>query len=166
MVKYLAKFERWSFGVHYLHLKNVGSILLIIQHEATPLFLLMFDIKHKKHLFWINTFQIARKNLRGDADITPLRVITRRREKYYTGLSLDILKRESWTHVGRTANIIIKDVIHIFASISKIMRILLMGRRNRERWLHQTIFKSWQVCCSNPPGGHRTRRGRHCSEMI
>ena len=35
--------------------------------------------------------------------------------------------------MGRTANIIIKDIIHIFASISKIMRILLMGRRNRER---------------------------------
>ena len=35
----------------------------------------MFDIKHKKtHLFLINIFQIARKNLRGDADITPLRV--------------------------------------------------------------------------------------------
>ena len=50
------------------------------------------------------------------------------------GLSLDILKRESWTHVGCTANIIIKDVIHIFASISKTMCILLMGRRNRERW--------------------------------
>ena len=31
----------------------------------------MFDIKHKKHLFWINTFQIAQKNLRGDANITP-----------------------------------------------------------------------------------------------
>ena len=41
---------------------------------------------------------------------------------------------ESWTHLGRTANIIIKDVIHVFASISKIMHILLMGRRNRERW--------------------------------
>ena len=52
----------------------------------------------------------------------------------YPGLSLDILKMESWTHMGCTANIIIKDVIHIFASISKIMRILLMGRRNRERW--------------------------------
>ena len=37
--------------VHYLHLKNVGSILLIIQHEVTPLFLLMFDIKHKKTPF-------------------------------------------------------------------------------------------------------------------
>ena len=49
------------------------------------------------------------------------------------GLSLDILKMESWTHMGRTANIIIKDGIHVFASISKIMRILLMGRRNRER---------------------------------
>ena len=36
--------------------------------------------------------------------------------------------------MGRTANIIIKDVIHVFASISEIMLILLMGRRNRERW--------------------------------
>ena len=36
--------------------------------------------------------------------------------------------------MGRTANIIIKDVIHVFVSISKIMRILLMGRRNWERW--------------------------------
>ena len=51
-----------------------------------------------------------------------------------SGLSLDILKMESWTHMGRTANIIIKDVIHVFASIRKIMRILLMRRRNRERW--------------------------------
>ena len=36
-------------------------------------------------------------------------------------------------HMGCTANIIIKDVINIFASISKIMCFLLMGRRNRER---------------------------------
>ena len=50
------------------------------------------------------------------------------------GLSLDILKMESWKHMGRTANISIKDVIHVFASISKMMRILLMGRCNRERW--------------------------------
>ena len=34
----------------------------------------------------------------------------------------------------RTVNIIIKGTIHIFASIGKIVRILLMGRRNRERW--------------------------------
>ena len=94
MVKYLAKFERWSFGVHYLHLKNVGSMLLIIQQEITQLFLLMFDIKHKKHLFWINTFQIAQKNLRGDANITPLRVTARRREKYYT---------KQFSKVGRSA---------------------------------------------------------------
>ena len=45
------------------------------------------------------------------------------------GLSLEIFKIESWTQMGRTANIIIKDVIRVFASISKIMRILLMGRR-------------------------------------
>ena len=54
-------------------------------------------------------------------------------DAYMSGLSLDILKMESWTHMGRTANIIIKDVIHVFASISKIMRILMMGGRNRER---------------------------------
>ena len=53
--------------------------------------------------------------------------------KSTTGLSLDILKMECWTHMGRTANIIIKDVIHVFASISKIMCILLMGRRDCER---------------------------------
>ena len=76
---------RWSFGVHYLHLKNVGSMLLTIQHEITPLFLLMFDIKHKKNPPFFNKhFKIARKNLRGDANITPLRVTALRREKYYT----------------------------------------------------------------------------------
>ena len=45
--------------------------------------------------------------------------------------------------MGRTANIIIKDVIHIFASISKIMGILMMGRRNRERWL--CMYKRLEV---------------------
>ena len=64
--------------------------------------------------------------------------------KYIAGLSLDILKMESWTHMGRTANIIIKDVIHVFASFSKIMLILLMGRRNRERCI---VF-----CASNLSG--------------
>ena len=58
----------------------------------------------------------------------------------YTGFSLDILKMESWTHMGRTANIIIKDVSHVFASISKIMRILLMGRRNCERCVYIYIY--------------------------
>ena len=48
-------------------------------------------------------------------------------------LMLDILKMASCVHMGRIANIIIKDTILIFASISKIMRILVMGRRNRER---------------------------------
>ena len=59
------------------------------------------------------------------------------------GLSLDILKIESWTHMGRTANIIIKYVIHVSASISKIMRILLMGRHNRERW--KQIYKGYKL---------------------
>ena len=52
------------------------------------------------------------------------------------GLTLDILRMASWVHMGRTASITIKDTIHIFASISKIMHILLMGRRNREHWQH------------------------------
>ena len=51
------------------------------------------------------------------------------------GLALDILKVESWTQMGRTANIIIKYSIHVFASICKNRRILLMGRRYRERWV-------------------------------
>ena len=40
----------------------------------------------------------------------------------------------------RTAIMIIKDVIHVFASISKIMLILLMGRRNRERCIIMLIL--------------------------
>ena len=55
MVKYLAKFERWSFGVHYTWKMwdfDLKSILLIMQHEITQLFLLMFDIKHKKPTFF------------------------------------------------------------------------------------------------------------------
>ena len=51
------------------------------------------------------------------------------------GLALDILKVESWMQMGRTANIIIKYNIHVFASTCKNMRILLMGRRYRERWM-------------------------------
>ena len=45
----------------------------------------------------------------------------------YPGLTLDILNMESWMHMGWTANIIIKDIIYIFAFISKNMHILLMG---------------------------------------
>ena len=55
--------------------------------------------------------------------------------KTLSGLALDILKVESWTQMGRTANIIIKYSIHVFASICKNTRILLMGRRYRERCL-------------------------------
>ena len=59
-------------------------------------------------------------------------------QKFSTGFALaglapDILKMESWTHMGHTANRDIKDIIHIFAFICKNMRILLMGRRYRER---------------------------------
>ena len=63
------------------------------------------------------------------------------------GLAPDILKMESWTHMGCTLNIIIKDIINIFASICKNMRILLMGRRYRERWSVDVVMshshKNW-----------------------
>ena len=75
----------------FFALEKCGSILLIIQHEITPL---MFDIKHKKPPFWINTFQIARKNLCCDADITQLCVAVCRREKYYT---------KQFSKIGRSA---------------------------------------------------------------
>ena len=85
---------RCSFGVHYLHLKNVGSLLLIIQHENTPLFLLMFDIKHKKPPFLNKHSPNSTKK-------------TARWCKYHTA-----------------------------------------ARHRTSTWkvLHQTIFKSWQVC--------------------
>ena len=38
---------------------------------------------------------------------------------HISGLSPDILKMESWTNMRLAANIIIKDIIHIFASICK-----------------------------------------------
>ena len=62
----------------------------------------------------------------------------------WSGLVPDILKMESWTLMGHTANIIIKDIIHIFASIAKNMHILLMGRRYRERWwfLKSNLWRS------------------------
>ena len=47
---------------------------------------------------------------------------------YLSGLAPDILKVESWTQMGRTANIIIEYSINVFGSICKNMRILLMGR--------------------------------------
>ena len=56
-----------------------------------------------------------------------------------TGLAPDILKMEFWTHMGCTANIIIKDIIHIFASMCKNMRILVMGRRYPEHWLSNIL---------------------------
>ena len=58
--------------------------------------------------------------------------------------------------MGRTANIIIKDVIHVFASISKIMRILLMGRRKRERLftIWNNALTSTRIVEIHPQGGH------------
>ena len=41
--------------------------------------------------------------------------------------------------MGRTANMIIKDSIHIFASISKSMHILLMGLLYLKRCVYLTI---------------------------
>ena len=67
MVKYLAKFERWSFGVHYLHLKNVGFWFgVYTAHNSTwdnttvPSSVWYKTLK-KTPFFLINTFQIARK---------------------------------------------------------------------------------------------------------
>ena len=68
---------------------------------------------------------------------------------WLTGLTLDILKMVSWAHMGRTVNIIIKGTIHIFASIGKIVRILLMGQRNRERWLILEIWRYLFYCFQN-----------------
>ena len=42
-----------------------------------------------------------------------------------------------WNHEGYTANIIIKDIIDIFASLSKIIRILLMGQGYYEHCLSE-----------------------------
>ena len=41
---------------------------------------------------------------------------------------IDILKMESCVHMGPTANIIIKDIIHIFVSISKKHAYFADGR--------------------------------------
>ena len=67
-----------------------------------------------------------------------------------SGLALDILKKECWAHMGRTANIIIKDIYHIFASLSDNMRILLMGQRYHKCckclpfcWWHFANAFSW-----------------------
>ena len=52
----------------------------------------------------------------------------------FARITLEILKMESWMHLGHTASIIIEDdIIHMFVSISKNMRILLMGRCFRQR---------------------------------
>ena len=64
-----------------------------------------------------------------------------------TGLALDILKMESWTHVWCTANIIIKDIINIFASISKNMCILLIGWCNHEFCNILKYIFLWENIC-------------------
>ena len=61
------------------------------------------------------------------------------------GKTVFLIETAPWAYMGYTANIIIKDTIHIFASISKIMRIWLMGRRNREHWLRH-ICKIKSIC--------------------
>ena len=58
----------------------------------------------------------------------------------YSGLALNILKIESCTHMGHLANIIIKDIIHIFASINKNLHILLMEQCHRERCVLVSLF--------------------------
>ena len=46
--------------------------------------------------------------------------------------------------MGCTANIIIKDIIDIFASICKNIRILLMGRHYQECC---DVYKQWTWSC-------------------
>ena len=75
MVKYLAKFERWSFGVHYLHLKNVGFWFgVYTAHNST------WDYTTVPSNVWYKTLKKtpffnkhlpnSTKNRRGDADFT------------------------------------------------------------------------------------------------
>ena len=70
------------------------------------------------------------------------------------GLTLDMLKMESWMHMGCTAKIFIEDIIHIFASISKNMRILLMGRHYRERWQAIWLSEPMLTYCQLDPNKH------------
>ena len=72
----------------------------------------------------------------------------------YAGLAPDISKLESWTQMGRTVNIIIKDISHIFASICKNMHILLMGRRYRERWTY--VFRYIHTCEERKQAQHKS----------
>ena len=62
------------------------------------------------------------------------------------GLQLDISEMDSWMHTGCTANILIKDIIHISASICKNMQILLMGWHYCEHWWpFMRGIQSWPV---------------------
>ena len=83
-----------------------------------------------KDSLYIETYPSSPGNCSGRKDwlLSKMAVMQR-----LSGLVLDILKVESWTQMGRTANMIIKYSIHVFASICKKMHILLMGRRYRER---------------------------------
>ena len=53
LVSIICTWKMWDF--------NLESILLIIEHEITPLFLLMFDIKYKKTTFFIKHFPHSTK---------------------------------------------------------------------------------------------------------
>ena len=50
------------------------------------------------------------------------------------GKTVFLIETAPRAHMGRTANIIIKYIIHIFSSISKKVCILLMGQRYLEHW--------------------------------
>ena len=52
---------------------------------------------------------------------------------------LDIFKMKPWMHMGRTANIIIKDMV-TFVSICKTMLILLMGWCYHERRVRYLFY--------------------------
>ena len=125
-----------------------GVLLCPCVHPSVHLSLRKLDLVHTitRHKFQLESLNLHQTYILGYTQlILKTEIITQNHQMGYhlqqvmeviwgPGLSLDILKMESWTYMGRTANIIIKDIIHVSASISKILHILLMGRRNREHW--------------------------------
>ena len=78
----------------------------------------LWDLQKNKYIWenWMNIWWVQWGNTK--SFISKIAHETMVNNGMHSGLSLDVLKMASWTHMGRTANIIIKDVIHIFASIS------------------------------------------------
>ena len=61
-------------------------------------------------LWWCHMSSLAKNQQRKHQSFASLDFVG----NLWAGLVLDILKTESWTHMGCTANIIIEDIIHFF----------------------------------------------------